>query len=108
MSAFEIGWLTIGLLGQFCFFMRMFWQWVASERCGQSVVPIAFWFWSVGGGISLFAYAIYLRDPVFIVGQSTGLLVYSRNLFLIWKGQSPQERKDGRSADQSSAIRQAA
>ena len=76
-------WLTVGLLGQAFFSMRFLMQWIASERRGESVVPLSFWFFSIGGGLTLLAYAIYRRDPVFIIGQGAGLFVYSRNLYLI-------------------------
>lgn len=76
-------WLSIGFLGQGLFFMRFFVQWIASEKKGQSVIPNAFWYFSLGGGLVLLAYAIYRQDPVFMMGQSTGLLIYSRNLFFI-------------------------
>ena len=76
-------WLALGLGGQAAFFARFFVQWVASERQKRSVVPIAFWYLSIAGGLILLAYAIYRKDPVFILGQSTGLLIYTRNLVLI-------------------------
>ena len=76
-------WLTIGLLGQALFSARFLVQWIASERRRRSVVPRAFWYFSVGGGLTLLAYAIYRRDPVFIIGQSAGLFVYARNLWFI-------------------------
>ena len=76
-------WLTIGLLGQALFSARFLVQWVASERRKRSVVPRAFWYFSVGGGITLLAYAIWRRDPVFILGQGAGLFVYARNLWFI-------------------------
>lgn len=78
-------WLTIGLLGQALFSARFLVQWIASERRGRSVVPRAFWYFSVGGGLTLLAYAIYKRDPVFILGQGAGLFVYTRNLWLIYR-----------------------
>jgi lipid-A-disaccharide synthase-like uncharacterized protein len=78
-------WLTIGLLGHAFFSARFLVQWIASERRKRSVVPLAFWYFSVGGGLTLLAYAIYRRDPVFILGQSAGLLVYARNLWLIYR-----------------------
>lgn len=59
-------------------------QWLASERRKESVVPIAFWYFSIGGGLILLSYAIHRRDPVFILGQATGLLIYSRNLWFIY------------------------
>ena len=76
-------WLTIGLLGQAFFSMRFLVQWIASERKGESVVPLSFWFFSIGGGLTLLIYAVYRHDPVFIIGQAAGLFVYSRNLYLI-------------------------
>ena len=76
-------WLGIGLLGQALFSARFLVQWIASERRRRSVVPRAFWYFSIGGGLTLLAYAIYRRDPVFILGQGAGLFVYARNLWLI-------------------------
>ena len=76
-------WLVIGFLGQTTFSLRFLIQWWRSERAGRSVVPLAFWYLSVGGGVLLLAYAIYRRDPVFILGQLTGVFVYLRNLHLI-------------------------
>ncbi len=65
--------------------MRFFVQWLASEKAEQSIIPTAFWYFSLAGGLTLLTYAIYRRDPVFIIGQSTGLLIYSRNLYFIHK-----------------------
>lgn len=76
-------WLTFGFLGQAFFSARFLVQWIASERKGESVVPVSFWFFSIGGGLTLLVYAIYRLDPVFILGQSAGLFVYLRNLYLI-------------------------
>ena len=81
----ETIWLGIGFLGQFLFFMRFFIQWIASERKKESHIPIVFWYFSIAGGIILLLYAIYKRDLVFIVGQSGGILIYSRNLYLIFQ-----------------------
>lgn len=78
-------WLAIGLLGQALFSARFLVQWIASERKKQSVVPRQFWYFSVGGGLTLLLYAVYRRDPVFILGQGAGLLVYARNLYFIHK-----------------------
>jgi len=74
-------WLSIGFLGQTFFSMRFLVQWIASERQKESVIPISFWFFSIGGGVLLFAYALYIRDPVFILGQGFGVFVYARNLY---------------------------
>ena len=76
-------WLSVGFLGQAFFSSRFLVQWIASERKGESVVPVAFWFFSIGGGATLLIYAIYRRDPVFMLGQGAGLFVYLRNLYLI-------------------------
>lgn len=84
-------WIVIGFVGQTLFFMRFFVQWLASEKAGRSVVPSSFWYFSIGGGLVLFAYAVYRQDPVFLLGQSTGLLIYARNLYFIHrpKGAAP-------------------
>ena len=81
----ETLWLWIGLGGQATFFGRFFVQWLASERRKESVVPTAFWFLSIAGGLITLAYAIHRQDPVFILGQSTGLFIYTRNLWLIFR-----------------------
>jgi len=73
-------WLTIGLAGQACFVARFLVQWLASERVNRSVVPRAFWHFSIVGGLGLLVYAIHRQEPVFAVGQAAGLLVYARNL----------------------------
>jgi lipid-A-disaccharide synthase-like uncharacterized protein len=76
-------WVMIGFAGQALFMSRFVVQWWASEKAGRSVVPVAFWYFSVSGGIVLLVYAIYRRDPVIISGQAFGLIVYARNLYLI-------------------------
>ncbi len=76
-------WAVIGFLGQAFFASRFFVQWVVSERRGASVVPMYFWYASLGGGVFLLAYAIYRSDPVFILGQGAGLIVYVRNIVLV-------------------------
>jgi lipid-A-disaccharide synthase-like uncharacterized protein len=76
-------WIAVGLLGQALFSARFLVQWIATERKRQSVVPREFWYFSVGGGLTLLAYAIHRLDPVFILGQGAGLLVYARNLYFI-------------------------
>ena len=82
-------WIGIGLLGQALFSLRFLVQWWRSERAGRSVVPLAFWYLSLGGGVILLSYAIHRRDPVFILGQATGVLVYLRNLQLIYRRRAP-------------------
>jgi lipid-A-disaccharide synthase-like uncharacterized protein len=79
------GWVVLGFVAQFMFMMRFMVQWIASERARRSVIPVAFWFFSIGGGALLFVYAIYRKDPVFIAGQGLGLIIYARNLWLIFK-----------------------
>jgi lipid-A-disaccharide synthase-like uncharacterized protein len=78
-------WLLLGYVGQTLFAMRFIVQWVASERVGRSVMPVAFWFFSIGGGVLLLFYALYIRDPVFIIGQGLGLFVYLRNLYFVFR-----------------------
>ena len=78
-------WLVVGLIGQFFFTMRFLVQWIYSEKKKQSLVPRSFWIFSLLGSFTLLTYAIYRHDPVFILGQSFGFLVYSRNLHLIHK-----------------------
>jgi lipid-A-disaccharide synthase-like uncharacterized protein len=75
--------LTIGFIGQFFFFMRFFWQWIVSEKEHRSIIPPIFWYFSLLGSCFLLAYAIMRKDIVFIFGQSTGLIIYARNIFLI-------------------------
>lgn len=78
-------WLVVGFGGQVCFAMRFLVQWIVSERKGESVIPLFFWYLSLAGGLILLVYAIHIKDPVFIVGQSTGAFIYIRNLMLIYK-----------------------
>lgn len=81
----EAWWVAFGLAGQLLFMGRFLVQWLASERAGRSVMPVAFWWFSIGGAAILLAYAIYRADPVFILGQALGFFVYVRNLMLIAK-----------------------
>ena len=83
--------LVIGFTGQAMFFMRFFVQWLYSEKHKRSLIPTAFWYFSLGGSSLLLIYAIIKRDPVFIVGQSTGFIIYIRNLILIKRER--QERR---------------
>ncbi|SLN18331.1 lipid-A-disaccharide synthase N-terminal domain-containing protein [Roseisalinus antarcticus] len=82
-SDVELWWVLFGLAGQLAFTARFLVQWIASEKVGRSVIPLAFWYCSLVGGAVLFAYALYRGDPVFVLGQSLGLFIYSRNLWLI-------------------------
>lgn len=83
----NVSWgILIGYIAQTMFAMRFVVQWIASERAGRSVVPMAFWVFSIGGGLMLLGYAIYRKDPVFIVGQAFGVFVYLRNLQFVLRG----------------------
>ena len=79
-------WVLVGFVGQALFSMRFVVQWIASERIKRSIIPQAFWYFSLAGGATLLAYAIHKQDPVFIAGQSLGLVVYLSNLYLIRTG----------------------
>ena len=83
-------WLGLGLFAQALFASRFVVQWIASERARASIVPVSFWYISLAGAVLLLAYAIYRRDPVFILGQSTGAFIYLRNLYFIRR--SPQDQ----------------
>jgi lipid-A-disaccharide synthase-like uncharacterized protein len=78
-------WLAFGLVAQLMFAARFLVQWIASERAGKSVVPMAFWFFSVGGGLLTLLYGIVKREPIIIVGQLLSNIIYVRNIMLIWK-----------------------
>jgi lipid-A-disaccharide synthase-like uncharacterized protein len=78
-------WVLLGFLAQALFTMRFLVQWIASERAGHSVIPVAFWLFSIGGGILLLVYALYRKDPVFIAGQAFGVFVYLRNLYFVMR-----------------------
>jgi lipid-A-disaccharide synthase-like uncharacterized protein len=74
-------WVALGFLAQLLFTARFLVQWIESERQNRMVIPLAFWFFSIGGGLLLLVYALYRRDPVFIAGQAFGVFVYARNLY---------------------------
>lgn len=78
-------WLAFGLIAQLFFTARFLVQWIASERAGNSVVPMAFWFCSMGGGVMTLIYGIVKREPVIILGQMFATIIYLRNIMLIWK-----------------------
>ena len=88
-------WLTIGFAAQAIFAARFLVQWIASERRGRSVIPLAFWILSLVGGLMLLTYAVWRRDPVFILGQTTGGFIYSRNRVLIRREKHQGGRPDG-------------
>lgn len=82
----KLSWgVLVGIVGQLMFTMRFLVQWIASERAKKSVVPVAFWFFSIAGGVVLFVYALAIRDPVFIVGQGCGVFIYLRNLYFVYR-----------------------
>lgn len=83
-------WLAVGLLGQLMFTGRFIVQWIASERAKASVMPVAFWYFSIVGGVIVLAYGIHKLDLVIILGQMPGVVVYSRNLWLIHRGKNAQ------------------
>ena len=83
LTRLEIIWVSVGLAGQLLFSLRFLVQWVSSERRGRSVMPVAFWYFSLAGGVVLLSYALYRQDPVFVIGQFAGLFIYTRNLMLI-------------------------
>ncbi|MCA0424435.1 MAG: lipid-A-disaccharide synthase N-terminal domain-containing protein [Proteobacteria bacterium] len=78
-------WLLVGIGGQLLFAARFIVQWIASERAGRSVMPLAFWFFSIGGGLITLVYGIHRREPVIILGQALSIFIYIRNLMLIGK-----------------------
>jgi lipid-A-disaccharide synthase-like uncharacterized protein len=77
-------WLALGFFGQALFSARFLIQWIYSEKNKKSMIPTAFWFFSIGGGVVLLSYAIHRQDPVIIAGQAGGLLIYARNLWLVF------------------------
>ena len=83
-SLTELLWVVFGFAAQLMFTARFLVQWIASERAKDSVMPVAFWYFSLAGGLMLLAYALYRADPVFILGQALGVVIYARNLWLIY------------------------
>ncbi|MDY6952606.1 MAG: lipid-A-disaccharide synthase N-terminal domain-containing protein [Thermodesulfobacteriota bacterium] len=79
----NIFWLCLGFFAQALFSARFLVQWIASERAGKSIIPHLFWYLSIAGSALLLVYAIYRKDPVFILGQSAGIFIYTRNLWLV-------------------------
>ncbi len=88
-------WVLLGFIAQAFFTARFVVQWLASERAGRSVIPMSFWFLSIGGGILLLTYALYRRDPVFIAGQAFGVFVYFRNLYFVLRERRGITAKSG-------------
>lgn len=85
----KLDWIAaVGFVAQVLFFGRFMVQWIASERSGRSVVPVSFWYFSIVGSVGLLFYSIMRADPVFILGQSLGMVIYVRNLMLIYRERS--------------------
>jgi len=95
MAKSEIAILVLGFSGQTLFFMRFFVQWLYSEKHRRSMIPTAFWYFSIGGSSLLLVYAIIRRDIVFIVGQGSGFFIYTRNLYLIARERREREAQNG-------------
>ncbi len=93
-SRTELWWVLFGLFGQLMFTGRFLVQWIASERARRSVMPVVFWYFSLAGGAVLLSYALYRRDPVFILGQSLGVFIYTRNLWLIRAARHAEEQSN--------------
>ena len=85
LSTMELIFLAIGFIGQGLFASRFIFQWIYSEKKGESHIPIIFWYLSIFGGLGLLTYAIFRKDPVIILGQTFGIFIYLRNLILIYK-----------------------
>lgn len=85
MSPGDMWWLGIGLAGQTLFMMRFIVQWIHSERLRKSVIPVSFWYFSLLGGLTVLAYGFHRADPVIILGQLPGTVVYIRNLMLVYR-----------------------
>ena len=84
-------WLAFGLVAQLLFTARFLVQWISSERAGKSVVPMAFWFFSMGGGAMTLVYGLAKREPVIIIGQGLATIIYVRNIMLILKDRSTRK-----------------
>ena len=85
LSNYEMLLLIIGFTGQALFASRFIYQWIYSERKGESIIPIGFWYLSILGGIGLLTYAILRKDPVILSGQTFGIFIYLRNIILIYR-----------------------
>jgi lipid-A-disaccharide synthase-like uncharacterized protein len=87
-------WLAFGLLAQLLFAARFLVQWISSERAGKSVIPMAFWFFSIGGGLLTLVYGIVKREPIIIIGQALSTIIYVRNIMLIVKNHAASQTLD--------------
>jgi len=86
-------WIILGFIAQGMFTMRFLVQWLATEKSKRSIIPNAFWYFSLSGGLLLLIYAIHRKDPVFILGQAAGVFIYTRNLHYIYKNKHTQAEK---------------
>lgn len=106
MMSSKTFWIGIGFAGQALFTARFLFQWLASERKRDTVVPVAFWWFSLLGGVTLLIYAIHLLDPVIILGQAMGLVVYVRNLMIVEQSRRRAARRKQR-MEQRAQVNQA-
>ncbi len=90
-SWWALSWVVIGLVGQIVFMGRMVVQWIVSERRRESVVPPIFWYLSLAGGVMLFTYFVWRQDIVGVLGQTSGVAIYLRNIRLIAKQRRKQQ-----------------
>lgn len=104
VSLKELLWLIVGMAAQLMFTLRFVVQWIASERARRSVVPETFWYLSLAGGVMLLLYAIYRLDPVFILGQASGLFIYARNIVFIREHKRSLTRGTGSNGGGEDAI----
>jgi len=88
-------WAVLGFIAQALFSARFLVQWIASERARRSIIPMAFWWFSIAGGILLFVYSLHRKDPVFIAGQGGGLLIYARNVMFVLREQRQEPTSAG-------------
>ena len=88
-------WAVLGFLAQALFSARFLVQWIASERARRSIIPMAFWWFSIAGGILLFVSSLHRKDPVFIAGQGGGLLIYARNVMFVLREQRQEPTSAG-------------
>jgi lipid-A-disaccharide synthase-like uncharacterized protein len=93
-SASDLAWLIVGLFAQIMFSLRFIIQWLSSEKEKRSVIPTAFWWFSLFGGLTLFVYGLHRREPVLILGQAMGVVIYARNIALIYRSQRPQDGQE--------------
>lgn len=94
-------WIIVGFLGQLLFGMRFIVQWLTTEKLRRSVIPVTFWYFSIGGAAILLAYAIHREDPVFIVGQSLGFVIYARNLYFIYQERAADRAREAEALEEA-------